>query len=1445
MSHSKKQPSVLTEISGNSYNEWYDKIRRKLIEEELWDAAENELKKPEVQEEGGNSVLQVLMYQSEISEWKEMCKRDKLAFTIIKNSINNLLLRNPKIDQAKSSKELLDAVKDVYGSDNKPLSIFANLFDAAGGLQGHGSYLNYEEKLNFAKEIIKKCLGDKYSEDNCGMIFNALKMGAEINTLIHDNHIELVKQLLDKKIDAYDDFINLVNSKLSLGTSDDPIVINKVEEVNTIKGAVKTGVISGCTNCGKDSHRVSECYRKCTNCDSIGHYTKHCNVKFHNKESLKYFDVNSIFIIDSGASKHISIMPGAEYFSSSKVIKLPDGKSYNIEYETNISVGKIHLDNVLYCPQLQSNIISVSELAKSGYSVDFRDNECIIKFNDNVIYTIKQQNGLYLLDLSCESVNSIDEVIHQRFGHMSLSQISKFKNIIGENITSKFRKFDNLNCEICPQANFKKKSIKGDRPNVKTSSPLEVVHMDLWSSPILSRNGFKYIATYTDDFTRYSTIYEMKFKSDQIKKFTLFKKSAENKLDTKIKSIQVDNGGEYISNEFRELCQDYGIEIKYAPPATPELNGVAERLNQTLTTKVRAMKIQSGVPWKYWVEMIHAANITRNSLPTQKLNNTTPFIMWNKRHPYYDIFRTFGCLAIVRNIRKKNKFDIQGFKGVLVGYNTELTAYQILDPDSGKVYTRKDVYFDENVFPLQDKQAFKTNFDDNDFSFISEDFSFTNDDMLTYPSSNNSISNNNSNKKNNRKRKKNKKKKSIVKKEQEDNENNDGIKDETIENDSNNSSIAEGNSEEESKDEEESKEESVNSEEESGNSEEESKDEEESKEESENSEEESKEESVNSEEESEDKEVISKYKETKQIEEAAKDSSQFGLRILRNRVINNSTEKDRLKIKNTQTINNIIASDVIEPKSIIEVNLSKYKDKWYTAMKDEENSFVDMNVFDLVKLDETNFDKLIGCKWVFTTKSDSQGIVSRFKARLVAKGYCQVKGVDYDETFAPVARIATVRLLVSTALTKGHVIHQMDVKTAFLYGNIDKDVFVSCPQEFSCYKEGYCMKLNKSLYGLKQAPKIWYENLRDSLIEYGFTETNSSPCLFSKNNVFVLLYVDDILISGELHKVNEVKEFLSTKYQIADLGEIRQFLNIMFTPIENGYIMTQTKQINEILKDYQMENCNGKYIPISNTKEDPNSKLLNEEFKKKYEEGLGRLQYISRHTRPDIAFSVHKLYRHLKHTTEQDWERFKGVLHYLKKTKYEGITITSNTNSESTRCYVDANFTPDRDDGVCTSGVVIYHHNNPVVWLSCKQKITNQKGEEEEKAALSTMEAEYYALVEGAKRVLWTRNMLEVLSPNALKSITPIYEDNESCIKFAKGNASMHTNAMHIRRQSFIRIEVKHGNIRIEGIATNENIADIFTKPLGRIRFKEHKLKLCAVNNKAEEVDKLRIKEIE
>ena len=429
----------------------------------------------------------------------------------------------------------------------------------------------------------------------------------------------------------------------------------------------------------------------------------------------------------------------------------------------------------------------------------------------------------------------------------------------------------------------------------------------------------------------------------------------------------------------------------------------------------------------------------------------------------------------------------------------------------------------------------------------------------------------------------------------------------------------------------------------------------------------------------------------------------------------------------------------------------------------------------------------------------------------------------YDETFALVARIASVRLLVSAALQKGHIIHQMDVKTAFLYGQIDRDIYLKYPKHFKSYKEGYCLKLQKSIYGLKQASKIWYENLQQALIDNEFIESEASPCLFYKDDTYVLIYVDDILITGTPEKVQLVKDYLYSKYQIKDMGEINQFLNLTFTPIENGYTITQSRQILEILNEYQMDKCNPKSRPMVNQKIDSNSPLLTPDNQKKYTEILGKLQYLSRHTRPDIAFSVSVLYRYITKPTEYNWSQVKQILQYLKYTINVGISITSLENSDPIRGYVDANFAEDTNDRKSTSGLIIYHNNNPIIWQSAKQ----------DTVSLSTMESEYYALSEGVKRIIWTRKLLHELFLNENFPPTPIYEDNEATIKFARGNATLHKRTMHIdRKHFFVKDHEKKNTICIKEISSNDNIADIFTKPLGSILFDKHKTTLCRVNDK-------------
>ena len=1266
-----------------------------------------------------------------------------------------------------------------------------------------------------------------------------------------------LKKLLDLNplnFDAINDFI-LDSTR---GTKDNPIILNSLSSNQSLF----------CTNCGKFGHEDTSCKRYCSICKVKSHDLTYCrknkdgnwknSLKQSNKDSLNYMSSSFInFILDSGATSNIISSRNCPQFTNTHSIQLSDGRVLSATNIGTIQAGNLILNDVLFCPEIDVNIISIGDLTKSGYTINFSNNKCYIMLGNECIYTLlKSNNNIYTINLPCKLIrdnnssslhfsSNSNSIIHQRFGHISNTQVSLLKKFIsdcGQEIPPT-QKFD-YDCDICPQSNFKRMGIKHTNISVKTSKILEVVHMDIWSATTISNDGFKYLSTYTDDFSRYSTIFPLKNKSDQISTFIKYKNYTQNQHNTTIKKIKVDNGGEYISKEFISICEENGIEIIFTPPSMPEFNGVAERLNQTLITKARALVMESGVSWKYWPYILQTANLLRNISCTQKLDEV-PYKIWHGKEPLYSFIRIFGCKVIYRNINKKNKLEPQGFHGILIGYNNSFTGYKILDTSNNKIYVRTHVKFDETSFPMKSNNLSNL----NDFSLQEIDFedtSIQNTDLNSSNISNTMPSTKQKRKRANRKRKSKRNKNnehketeinpSDIKQEKEEEvdklksikEENISQRTENVPSNMNNETINEI--------------ENLTETEIASNIESESESNIETETETESSFETDN--SYNEFSESEDTTKSTSIYKTFQniVNESLKKSDNFDSLVTRSNKYKNQTTARRNSIHSIHAISNINQLNTITipksylhylqdsisklnslaevPNNILQVEKSIHKDKWLSAIKEEEKSLLERDVFSIQEINESIKDKILSYKWVFAHKCDEYGQIYRYKARFCANGYYQRKGIDYDDTFAPVARVATVRLLVSTALTKGHVIHQMDVKTAFLYGNIDKEIYIKCPKQFSTYKEGFCLKLNKSLYGLKQASKIWYQNLKQTLLDDNFIESEASPCLFYRNDTFVLIYVDDILITGTHENVTKVKQYLSNKYQVSDMGEIHQFLNLIFTKINNGYVVTQSNKIQEMLTEYQMEDCNTKSTPMDKQKTDYESpQLINPD---KYVEILGKLQYLSRNTRPDITFAVNKLYRSIKNPTEFNWQQVKRILQYLKLTINHGIKITSQTTDDPIRCYVDADFGGDPIDLKSTSGLVAFHNNNPIIWQTAKQ----------DTVSLSTMEAEYYALSEGTKRVIWMKKLLNEIIPEYITKPIPIFEDNQATIKFARGNATMHKRTMHINRKHFFvkDHEIKHKTISIREIASSKNIADIFTKPLAKIMFNKHKEDLCGEN---------------
>ncbi|TQD69848.1 hypothetical protein C1H46_044618 [Malus baccata] len=303
------------------------------------------------------------------------------------------------------------------------------------------------------------------------------------------------------------------------------------------------------------------------------------------------------------------------------------------------------------------------------------------------------------------------------------------------------------------------------------------------------------------------------------------------------------------------------------------------------------------------------------------------------------------------------------------------------------------------------------------------------------------------------------------------------------------------------------------------------------------------------------------------------------------------------------------------------IQASKYP-HWRTAMQDEFNALQNTRTWTLVPSDPSY--NLVGCKWVFRIKRNPDGSVDRYKAWLVAKGYNQQESIDYNDTFSPVAKPVTIRLLLTLAVQSNWFLHQLDVSNAFLHGSLKEDVYMSQPPGFIDQdKSSYVCHLQKSLYGLKQAPRAWFEKLQSALFSMGFKASQSDHSLFVLQQpvlVVVLVYVDDILVTGPSSSAcTNVISHLSDQFPIKDLGDLHFFLGLEVTRASTGIFIHQSKYILDLLKRTHMDGAKPCTTPLGSTKFDLTGSLLDNP--EEYRSIVGALQYLT-WTRPDLSFSV-------------------------------------------------------------------------------------------------------------------------------------------------------------------------------------------------------------------------------
>ncbi|KAH9687903.1 hypothetical protein KPL70_014941 [Citrus sinensis] len=500
-----------------------------------------------------------------------------------------------------------------------------------------------------------------------------------------------------------------------------------------------------------------------------------------------------------------------------------------------------------------------------------------------------------------------------------------------------------------------------------------------------------------------------------------------------------------------------------------------------------------------------------------------------------------------------------------------------------------------------------------------------------------------------------------------------------------------------------------------------------------------------------------------------------------------------------------------EPVNFQEATLDE---KWRTAMDEEIKAIVKNDTWELTTLPKGH--KAIGVKWVYKTKRNAKGEIERHKARLVAKGYSQKAGINYDEVFAHVARLETIRLIISLAAQNKWKIFQMDVKSAFLNGFLEEEVYIEQPLGYVVKgHEDKVLRLKKALYGLKQAQRAWNSRIDKYFQEKDFTKCPYEHALYVKEKdediLIVCLYVDDLIFTGSNPSLfEEFKRVMIKEFEMTDIGLMAYYLGIEVKQKEEGIFISQESYAKEILKRFKMNDCK----PIS-TPVECGVKLS------KYDEGedidptffkslVGSLRYLTC-TRPNILYAVGLVSRYMENPKTTHFKVAKRILRYINGTTNFDL-LYSFSNDYKLVGYSDSDWGGDVDDRKSTTGFVFFMGDTAFTWMSKKQPIVT----------LSTCEAEYVAATSSVCHAIWLRNLLKELSL-AQEEPTEICVDNKSAIALSK-NPVFHDRSKHIdTRYHFIRECIARKEVQIKYVKSQDQAADIFTKPLKQedfVRFK-------------------------
>jgi transposase InsO family protein len=1066
-----------------------------------------------------------------------------------------------------------------------------------------------------------------------------------------------------------------------------------------------------CQICGKTSHQALDCYHRMDYTFQGRHPPSQLAAMISQNNSL----MDDNWYADSGANAHITAdldkLSLQQPFNGQDTVAVGNGSGLQIQNTGSTFLqtphSKLLLTRVLHCPQAAANLLSINRFCL--------DNDCffiltgtyfLIKANRTGKTILKgpSVNGLYPINLqSCPlnksnsciallGVSASFDIWHARLGHASSAVVSRVLRTSQLPVSSHPNK--NSVCEFCQYG--KSKQLPFPSSSRITTSPLELVHSDVWMSPSLSLGGSRYYVIFIDDFSRFCWVYPLVQKSDVFISFVKFKALVENQLCTRIKQFQSDNGGEFVSKVFSDFLALHGILHRRSCPHTAQQNGLAERKHRHLMEMGLSLLAQSHLPTLFWADaFLHSAYII-NRLPTPLLSNESPYSKLFHRPPNYSLFRIFGCAAYpLLRPYLPHKLSFRSKQCIFLGFSPHHKGYRCLDPVTNHVYLSRNVVFDETLFPVQQRSSLSpstgTPAPTPSPVVIQLPAAFppasttlapatSNPSPTTIPHSPGSSGS--------------------------------GFPNQLSTAHVSPLQVAPHNP--------------------------------------------------------------STQDSPLQVAPEAPFTQPASLPASHQMVTRSKTGSLRprnyadfqLFYSTRHPLKALHSTLLSEPTCFSEASKSP---SWRAAMNQEFDALLTQNTWSLCPLPAGRH--AVRNKWVYKLKQQPDGSIERYKARLVAKGFDQRSGIDYTETFSPVIKPATVRVVLAIAVHFNWSIRQLDISNAFLHGKLQEEVYMLQPQGFvhPDFPNHVC-KLHKAIYGLKQAPRAWFNRLSDSLLEFGFTQSRVDTSLFLFHqgavHLFILIYVDDILITGTHNTViQSLLAKLRSDFALKDLGELSYFLGIQVQRTATSLHLRQSKYILDLLHKARMVGAKASRSPcvtgskLSSTDGTPLENVT------EFRQLVGGLQYCTL-TRPEIAYSVNQLCQHLHSPTSTHWTALKRVLRYLKGSVDHGLFYSQGPLT--LQAYCDSDWAGDPDDRRSTTGYGVFLGPCLISWCAKKQSVV----------ARSSTEAEYRAMALATTELYWIRMLLRDLQL-PLPAPPAIRCDNLGAMALAT-NPIYHARTKHI-----------------------------------------------------------------